>query len=429
MRLSLRVVPLLIVAASLAPVFLTPTPGKTTPLYAARQGLACQNCHFDPNGGGPRNAFGFAYAKNRHSTDAETDGAFKDLDLTNKVSEQLPLYFGVNSRLMALADDARDPPDGVDRFGFFQMETQLHMAFQPHPRLSLVYTSDGFGTQNNPLSGGARLTREAWGMIGLGANHYLRAGIFRVPFGLRMDDHTTATRNGFQEFQPPNGFNPVHHVLPYDPRIGDEGIEVGGTKGEFQGRLAYTDGGSFVFSGGPTPRAHAQAFSGKLAYVDEKYQVGVSGYDNWLPANNAGSIVRSQRWGTYAMTHRGNVALIGEVVSGTDRLSASAAGAPYTNINKLGYFVEADFQMNRATNFRLRADHLEGYRHEDASNNFDRDQDSFNRFALEGELVPVPFCELRWTLRLIDPVADKDPSGTVDRDTEKQAYVQFHFSY
>src|SRR5262245_34567924 len=181
MRLSLRVVPALIVSASLAPLFFLPAPGKSTPLYATRTGLACANCHFDPNGGGPRNAFGFAFAKNRHSTDAETEGAFKDLDLTNKVSEQLPLYFGVNSRLMALADDARDPPDGVDRFGFFQMETHLHVAFQPHPRLTLAYTTDGFGTQGNGLSGGARVTREAWGMIGLNANHYLRAGIFRVP--------------------------------------------------------------------------------------------------------------------------------------------------------------------------------------------------------------------------------------------------------
>src|SRR5262249_57438852 len=129
-------------------------------------------------------AFGFAFAKNRHSTEPETDGAFKDLDLTNKVSEQFPLYFGANSRLMALANDAQDPPDGVDRFGFFQMETQLHMAFQPHPRLTLVYTTDGFGTQNNPLSGRARLTREAWGMIRIGANQYLRAGVFPLPRGL-----------------------------------------------------------------------------------------------------------------------------------------------------------------------------------------------------------------------------------------------------
>src|SRR5499427_5195424 len=111
MRLSLRAVPALIVAASLAPLALLPAPGSGTPLYAARTGLACANCHFDPNGGGPRNAFGFAFAKNRHSTDAETDGAFKDLDLTNKIGEQFPVYLGVNSRMMALADDARDPPD------------------------------------------------------------------------------------------------------------------------------------------------------------------------------------------------------------------------------------------------------------------------------------------------------------------------------
>src|SRR5262252_3096303 len=322
MRLSLRAVPALIVAASLAPLLFLPAPGESTPLYSTRTGLACANCHFDPNGGGPRNAFGFAFSKNRHTTEPETDGMFKDLDLTNKVGEQFPLYFGINSRLMALADDAKDPPQGLDRFGFFQMETQLHMAFQPHPRLTLVYTTDGFGTQGNPISGGARVTREAWGMIGNGAGHYLRAGVFRVPFGLRLDDHTTATRNGFTEFQPPNGFDPRHKVLPYDPRIGDEGVEVGATRGELQGRLAYTDGGSFVFSGGPNPRAHAQAFSGKVAYVDEKYQLGVSGYDNWLPANGVQSIVRASRWGTYAMTHRGNVSVIGEVVSGTDKLSA-----------------------------------------------------------------------------------------------------------
>ena len=58
-----------------------------------------------------------------------------------------------------------------------------------------------------------------------------------------------------------------------------------------------------------------------------------------------------------------------------------------------------------------------------------RNQSSYNQYALEGEVVPVPFAEIRWTLRLLDPVAAKDVTGTVDRDTEKQAYIQFHFSY
>ena len=37
------------------------------PLYATRQGFACSTCHFDPQGGGPRNDFGFQFEKNRHA--------------------------------------------------------------------------------------------------------------------------------------------------------------------------------------------------------------------------------------------------------------------------------------------------------------------------------------------------------------------------
>ena len=88
--------------------------------------------------------------------------------------------------------------------------------------------------------------------------------------------------------------------------------------------------------------------------------------------------------------------------------------------------MESDYQASRGVNFRLRYDRLEGARVSDPAV---RDQSSYNRYALEGEVVPVPFCELRWTLRLIDPVASKDLSGTVERENEKQAYLQAHFSY
>ena len=120
-----RAVPLFLVAASVASLLCIASPGEGIPLYAARQGLKCQNCHFDPNGGGPRNEFGFAYARNRHSTEAETQGAFKDLNLVNKVSDSFPLYLGVNQRLMSLADDAGGNIPGLDRFGFYSMETAI----------------------------------------------------------------------------------------------------------------------------------------------------------------------------------------------------------------------------------------------------------------------------------------------------------------
>jgi len=415
MRPSLRAIPLLIAAASIAPLLFLTTPGEGTPLYAARQGLACANCHFDPNGGGPRNSFGFAFAKNRHSTDAETGGMFKDLDLTNKVSEQLPLYFGVNQRFMTLFDDNGLPPTGLDRSGFFDMETELHLAFQPHPRLTLVYTTDGTGFTPDTSP---RLTREAWGMIGLGSEHYLRAGQFRSPFGLRMDDHTVSTRNGFTEFQP-RAF-----ALPYDPRIADQGVELGGSHGDWRGSLAFTNGSSFVFG----PRAHAQTVAGKLVYHEPDFEMGASGFDEWVPPLAAPpSRQRASRWGYYGLTHRGPVSLIGEVIAGTDQIANSAAGPPRTKVNRLAWFVEGNWQANRACNFRLRFDRLEGNR---VGNTAIREQSSYNRYALEGEVVPVPFCEIRWTLRLIDPVADKTATlPIVDRDTEKQGYLQFHFSY
>jgi hypothetical protein len=399
MRLTLRFVPALIVAASLAPLLLLPAPGSGTPLYATRMGLACANCHFDPNGGGPRNAFGFAFAKNRHSTDAETSGVFKDLDLTNKVSEQLPLYFGVNQRLMMLAEDASDAK-GLDRFGFYNMESAIHVAFQPHPRLTLVYTNDG-------LDDGPRVTREAWGMVGIG-DCYLRAGEFRVPFGLRMDDHTVATRNGFLDFQ--GGAR----ILPYDPRFGDEGIELGGTHGLHYGRIAFTNGVSSPIGAGST---HAQAVSAKIGYAGTSFQYGFSGYDEWNEARSFADRTRASRWGWYGTAHRAQASLIGEVVAGTDQYASASFGAS-DKVNLLGWFVEADYQANRALNVRARYDRMETNR---SSNQVIRDDASFSRYALEGDIVPIPFAELRWTLRLIDP--------DQEQDNEKQAYLQLHFSY
>ena len=400
MRLSLRVVPVLIVSASLVPLCFLPAPGRSTPLYATRTGLACASCHFDPNGGGPRNAFGFAFAKNRHSSEPETTGMFKDLELTNKVSEQLPLYFGVNQRLMMLFEDAGDPPSGLDRFGFYNMESAIHLAFQPHPRLTLVYTNDG-------LDNGPRVTREAWGMVNLG-DYYLRAGEFRVPFGLRMDDHTVATRNGFLDFQGGG------RVLPYDPRFGDEGLELGGTRGLHYGRVAFTNGVSSPLG---TLRTHAQAVSAKIGYAGTSLQEGFSGYDEWNEAPFGGQ-TRASRWGWYGMTHRGPLSLLGEVVAGTDHF-AGAPGDPDFNTNRLGWFVEADYQANRACNVRARYDRMETDRSSDPAT---RDAGSYSRYALEGDIVPVPFAELRWTLRLIDPDLD-------GKDSEQQAYLQLHFSY
>jgi chromosome segregation protein len=51
MRRVLHLIPVLLLVCSLASLF-GARQAETVPLFAARQGLMCGTCHFDPNGGG-----------------------------------------------------------------------------------------------------------------------------------------------------------------------------------------------------------------------------------------------------------------------------------------------------------------------------------------------------------------------------------------
>jgi hypothetical protein len=408
MRLPVRILPILALLVSLTPLFQARR-SDALPLYAARQGLMCQSCHFDPNGGGPRNDFGFAFARNRHSLAAETAGAWKDLDLTNRVSDRLPLYVGLDQRFMVLANTTAKT-DSLDRLVFFNMENALYMAFQPHSRLTLVYSRDGFDDGST--------TQDAFGLVGgFPANGYLKAGRFRTPFGVRMDDHTVATRNSFLDFQTGRSF------LPYDPRHPDMGVEMGGEHGSFFGRAAFTNGASSLLGAEP----FAEAFTLKLGHNSAHGQGAVSFYDDYLKAGE-GPFRRATRWDAYALTHWGPLVLIGDLAAGTDALRLEGKR------NVLAAFAEADYALSRGVNLRVRYDLFQGDRdgtllqRPDGSTVSRRDLATYQRCALEGEFVPVPFAELRWTLRLIDPRATADAFGR-PLETEKQAFLQFHFSY
>lgn len=56
----------LIASAVAATGFLAPRTAQARPIYAQRTGLACGQCHINPSGGGPRTAFGRAFAANGH---------------------------------------------------------------------------------------------------------------------------------------------------------------------------------------------------------------------------------------------------------------------------------------------------------------------------------------------------------------------------
>ena len=416
MRSAFRALPVILLLVSLAAA-LVPRGGHTLPLYAARTGLMCQNCHFDPNGGGPRNDFGFAFARNRHSlTPEDSTSQWHDLAVVNRIGDAMPVYLGVNQRFMMILN-SQAKNDSLEQFGFFDMETDLHFAFQPHRRLTLVYTADGSFGNYTAFGGGNFKTREAFGMVsGMPLDGYFRAGRFRVPFGLRWDDHTVATRNSFLDYYDGRSF------LPYDPRATDQGIEIGGDRSGIFGRASFTDGPASPLGGN---QPFAETWAGKLGYNSPRFQSAVSFYDDFNKAPAFGTPKRATRWGVYGLSHAGPFAFIGELAAGTDEGQPPAGLATGAKTNLLAGIIEADYAPRRFLNFRARYDRIELERGQPQPL---EDQGTFDRYAVEGEVVPVPFTELRWALRYIDPAAQYDAFGARLRP-DRQAFLQFHFSY
>jgi len=387
-----RVSPPLLVVLALLPA----VRGEGVPLYAARERLDCQTCHVDPNGGGIRTEFGFAYGRNRHSVTPEEGKPWSDLTLRNRVGDELPLYVGLNLREMLLATTSVND-DSLDRAAFFQMESAVHLSFQPHERLSANVTVNGF-------DGGASVS-DAYGLLRVGPwDAYLKLGRFRNAFGLRMDDHTVATRNGFLDFSggTPGFGDPTY--LPYDPRRSDQGIEVGVAPGRFFGRASLTNGASSPFFG--STRAQDKAI--ELGARAGPWQGAVSLWDDYSSDLFAFAYRRATRWSTYGMLGFAPFAVLGEIGAGTDELPAGERR------NVLAGFLEANYSPAPPYNVRVRYD--------EARTDRALPHTGHRRWALEGEWAPVPFAELRLVYRAI---AHESPSLS----DERQLYLQGHFTY
>ena len=363
----------------------SPGPAEALPVYATRTGFSCVSCHFDPNGGGPRKDIGFLFARNRHDLVPDSDERWQSLlSLSNVLGDVL--YFGTNSRFFYLFDDPK--PFGDEESprisSFFQMQGALYTTLRPHPHLAMVW--------HNDFSEAGVRSRDLYGMIdGLPGGLYFRAGRLRVPFGLRQDDHTGATRGGFLE--PVGGGT---GALPYDPRGVQSGIEAGLAPGPFQIVGAFTNGPGAAFTN------EAQTAIGKAIYHRGKLQLGASGYHSYLTSSRT----RATRWGAHALWGWRELSLIGEIVEGEDR----DAGSNLTRL--LAAYAEADYRFSRAFLVLLRYDYID--------RNRDQNGQAAERFVGEGVWTVVPFADLRLAYKFIVPE---------NRGDESQVLAMFHVYY
>jgi hypothetical protein len=339
---------------------LSAAPAAGLPMYASRVGATCNTCHVDPNGGGIRNEFGFAYLRNRHATEPEE--RWSSVTVDPKLNDWITL--GLDLRVLYYASHA----NGGRTLGsstFFPMQGQVNVAVIPHPHLTLV-ASHGLVVDEPGVPRGY-VAREIYGMVeGLPGSLYARAGRFRIPFGLRQDDHTSYIRDGA--------------YLPYDSQKPDAGIEVGRVGTSLFGQLAFTDGSS--------PFAErAQTFAAKVGRAADHYQAGLSGFHRYSDALGA----RFDRWALYAATTQGRLTLLGEAGAGTNRAAGVAR-------NLAAAFAEADYRVLRGLNLRAKFDWVDEDR--SVEGGWSR------RYTGEADWNPVPFTEVKLSYRYYENALD-----------------------
>lgn len=355
-----------LVALSLGLAFAGARPGLTLPTYAARTGLDCRSCHFDPNGGGPRNAFGFLYEKQRHDLAPDPDTTWAALPMSNQIADVL--YVGTNTRLLYLGMGTWDR---VQLSSFFQMQGALDVTLQPHPNLAIVMVRD-FGEFSGDV------TRDLYGLIqDSNSKFYVKAGRIRGVFGVRQDDHTAGTRGGFLN----TAAGGTGGFLPYDPRTVSSGIEAGVALGSHTLSASLTNGGGAF-------QNHVQAVGAKLTAPTPLGRVGLSVYDHLETSSGR----RSSRWSGYGLARMPGVpdlTIQGEMGFGTDDLGNGEKR------NLLATYVQTDYRLNRGFTMRARYDFSDVFRSTPGN--------ASERFAVEGEFTLVPFADLRLGYREIVP--------------------------
>ncbi len=346
----------LAVACAAAPVAPCLVPSAAAlPLYASRQGATCVTCHVDPNGGGIRNEVGFAYLRNRHSM--ERDARWEKLAVDPKLNDWITL--GLDLRVMYYASHV----NGGATLGtstFFPMQGQVNVAVMPHEHLTLVASHGLIVDQPGVPTG--YIAREMYGMFdGLPGDLYARVGRFRIPFGLRQDDHTSFVR--------------APSFLPYDSQKPDAGLELGRIGSNVFAQLSLTDG-SAPFN------ERAQTIAVKLGRATDEYQTGLSGFHRYSDALDR----HWDRWALYASGTQGPVTVIAEAAFGTDKIFGATT-------NSDAVFAELDYRALKGLNLRAKFD-----MQDDRGGPLDPSR----RYVAEADVNPVPFVDLKLSYRYYD---------------------------
>lgn len=399
-------------------------PAGAIPRFAARTGNDCIQCHVNPGGGGPRNAYGrniFERASlpmfSRSSavpeltldlTDEELQaleegaGPSDDQGLVNfsgDVTDWLAIGADLRVSYMWVRPDHGLLPgtDPVITSDFFVMEDYLYLDARVHENVEMV------------LQIGPYLGFEAWGLFRLfpedtqGFNLLVKAGHFYPTFGIREVEHQLFTR----EF------------IGIGNADRDTGVEVSAYAGPVTATVAIlngTLGGLVLDSNGTASRTFEKAVVARVSARADltwgRFQLGGSFYFN----ENAGQanplFVRSLpsataplasqglnelRFGGFASANIGPATWLGDLVIVRDRFYSNQLSpiTGYASYQELSWTVLQGLDLLSTLEY------------------MDPDVELSNNSGLRAgfavEFFPWPFVEMRAMVRR--QISDTSPTG------------------
>jgi hypothetical protein len=331
-------------------------PAAAMPIFAARERLLCTSCHVDPSGGGLRSSLGFSYLRNRHAFAPETRFGQLPAEQPEIVTN---LTVGGDMRVLYDALHARHAsgsfPNEIS--SFFRMQGSFYLSYAPSDQVRLYYNQDLEGV------------RDVWAQLGnLPAGAYVRAGAFRLPYGLRMDDHTIYEREDLPV--------PVS-VLGYDPRQPDVGVEFGILRSSLIAQAAITNGSGLGFDSDRN-----KAFTARGMGIVGPALIGASVH---VDSDGESPATERLRYGGFATVNP----LLDLVLLGAVDLGEDERGDLETP--SLLAWAEADYFYERLARVRLRYEFLDQNRDEEFADS--------ERYTIEGDLIPFPFATFRLSYR------------------------------
>ena len=340
------------------------------PYLAVRTEFKCVMCHVDPSGGGMRNAFGNAWARNELARETVAIGESGD-DAG---------WTGELNRWVAAGGDLRTGLDYVDTPGEEEQSelavsrATVYAALRAIPNLLTVYLDE-------QVAPGGATARQAFALLTPADGRFsVKAGKFFLPYGLRLQDDTAFVRQ----------VTGVNFDTP------DNGVELGLELPRWSAQLAATNGTAGGGENDTTKQTSLLA-----SYVRSFWRIGVS-----YNYNNADLGDREMQ-GVFAGLRTGPVAWLAEVDLVTDD-TASGERERYASL------FEGNWLIRDGHNLKV------SYEYFDPDD--DTDEDERERYSVVWEMSPMQHLQSRIGLRFYNSVPDDDAGNRDELFAELHVY-------